>query len=108
MVKKQINLQESGTSNLQKLTSNIEHLPPNTSPVVSANTRRLNHHAIDKGGVGVDPSEYPVEFNSISIPDPYTTPIKSIDDYEMDHLLEFFHSEHNEDMMDVELQKPQD
>ena len=48
---------------------------------------RLNHHSIDNGDVEVHPSEFPVEFNSESVPDPDTTPIKSIDDDEMDHLL---------------------
>ena len=48
---------------------------------------KLNHHDIDNGDVEVHPSESPVEFNSESILDPDTTPIKSIDDDEMDHLL---------------------
>ena len=39
-----------------------------------------------------------------SVPDPYTTPIKSIDDDKMDHLLKFFHSEHDENFLDVDLQ----
>ena len=64
---------------------------------------RLNHHAIDNGDVKVHPSEFPVESNFESVPDPYTTPIKSIDDYEMEHLLELFHSEHDEDLLDVDL-----
>ena len=59
----------------------------NTSPVVSAIMGRLNHHAIDNGDVKVPTSEFPVEFNSESVPDSDTTPIKSIDDDEMDHLL---------------------
>ena len=41
---------------------------------------RLNHHAIYDGGVEVHPSEYPFESNSESVPDPDTTPIKSIYD----------------------------
>ena len=41
---------------------------------------RLNHHAIDNGDVEFHLSDFPVEFNSESIPDPDTTPIKSIDD----------------------------
>ena len=57
---------------------------------------RLNHHAIDNGDVEVHPSEFPVEFISEFVPDLDTTPIKSIDDDEMDHLLELFQSEHNE------------
>ena len=53
---------------------------PNTRPVVSAIVGRLNHHAMDNGDVEIHPSEFPVEFNSESVPDPDTTPIKSIDD----------------------------
>ena len=52
---------------------------------------RMNHHNIDNGDVEVHPWYFPVESNSESVPDPDTNPIKSIDDDEMDHLLEFFH-----------------
>ena len=52
---------------------------------------RIINHAIDNGDIEFHPSEFPVESNSEYVPDPDTTPIKSIDDYEMDHLLEFFH-----------------
>ena len=48
---------------------------------------RLNHRAIDNGDVEIHPSDFPVESNYESIPDTETTPIKSIDDDEMDHLL---------------------
>ena len=48
----------------------------------------INHHAIDNGDIT---SDVPVDSNYDSVTDPYTTPIKLIDDYEMDHLLEFFH-----------------
>ena len=61
------------------------------STLVTAITGRINHHAIDNIDVKVPTSEFPVEFNPESVPDPDTTPIKSIDDDEMDHLLEFFH-----------------
>ena len=64
----------------------------------------LNNHDIDNGYVKIPTSEFPVESKSESVPDPYTTPIKSIDDDEMDHRLEFFHSEHDEDLLDVDLQ----
>ena len=37
---------------------------------------RLNPHYIDNGDVEVHPSEFEVEFNSESVPDPYTNPIK--------------------------------
>ena len=60
--------------------------------MVLAIVGRLNHHAMDNGDVEVHPSEFPVEFNSESVPDPDTALIKSNDDDEMYHLLEFFHS----------------
>ena len=58
--------------------------PSRTNPMVSAIMGKLNHHAIDNG--------VPVDSSYDYIPDPDTPPIKSIDDDEMDHLLEFFHS----------------
>ena len=48
---------------------------------------KLNHRAINNGDVNIPTSEFPVESNSESVPDPDTTPIKSIDDDEMDYLL---------------------
>ena len=65
---------------------------------------KLNHHAIDNGDVKILTSEFPVESNSESVPYPYTTPIESIYDDLIDHILEFFHSEHDEDLLDVDLQ----
>ena len=62
---------------------------------------KLNHHAIDNSDVKIPTSDFPVESNYESVPDPDTTPIKSIDDDEMDYLLELFHSKHNEDILDV-------
>ena len=66
--------------------------PPKTILIVSAIMGTLNHYAIDNVDFEVRPSEFPDEFNSYYVPDPDTTPIKSIDDDEMYHLLEFFHS----------------
>ena len=63
----------------------------------------LNHHAIDNGDVEFNTSDFPVDFKSESVSDTDTTPTKSIDDNEMDNFLEFFHSEQNEDLLDVEL-----
>ena len=40
----------------------------------------MNHHEIGNGDVEVHPSYFTVEFNSESVPDPYNTPIKLIDD----------------------------
>ena len=40
----------------------------------------LNHHAIDNGDDKIPTSDFPVESNYESVPDPNTTPIKSIDD----------------------------
>ena len=61
---------------------------------------RLNHYTIDNGDIT---SYVPVDSHSESVPYPYTTPIKSIDDDEMDHLLKFFHSKHDDDLLDVDL-----
>ena len=65
---------------------------------------KLNHHTIYNGDIKIPNSDFPVESNSGSVPDPDTTLIKSIDGDVMNHLLEFFHSEHNEDLLDVDLQ----
>ena len=62
--------------------------------MVSAIVGRLNDHAIDNGDIT---SDVPFDSNYDSVPDPDTTPIKSINDDEMDHLLEFSYSEHNDD-----------
>ena len=62
---------------------------------------KINHHDIDNGDIT---SDVPVESSYDSVPDPKTTPIKSIDDAEMDHLLEFFQSEHDDNLLDVDLQ----
>ena len=62
---------------------------------------KLNHRSIDNGDIT---SDVPVASSYDSIPDPDTTPIKSIDDDEMDYILEFFHSEHDDDLLDVDLQ----
>ena len=75
--------------------------PSRTNPVVSYITGKLDHYAIDNGDIT---SDVPVESSYDSVPDPDTTPIKLIDDDEMDHLLEFFHSEHDADLLDVDLQ----
>ena len=48
---------------------------------------KLNHHAIDNGDVKFHTLDFPVEFISESFPDPDTTPIKSIEDDEIDNLL---------------------
>ena len=77
--------------------------PPKTSPVVSDIMGRLNHHTIDNGDVEVHPSYFSVEYNSESVTDPDTTPIKSFDDDEMNHILELFHSEHQDDLLDADL-----
>ena len=48
---------------------------------------RINHHAIDNCDVEVQPSDFLFESNSEYVTDPDTTPIKSIDDDEMYHIL---------------------
>ena len=48
-----------------------------TNPVISAIMGKLNHHAINNVDVKIPTSDVPVESNYDSVPDPYTTPIKS-------------------------------
>ena len=62
-----------------------------TNPMVSDIMGKLNHRAIDNGNVKITTSEFLVESNYESIPDPDTTTIKSIYDDEMYHLLELLH-----------------
>ena len=64
---------------------------------------RINHHVIYNGDVKIPTSEFPVESNSESVLDPDTIPIKSIDNDEMYCLLEIFHSEHDKNLLDVDL-----
>ena len=65
---------------------------------------KLNHHAINNGDIKTPTSDVPVDSNYDSVTDPDTTPIKSIDDNEMDHLLKLFHSEYDDNLLDVDLQ----
>ena len=65
---------------------------------------RLNHHDVDNGDVEVHPSDFTVESNSDSVPYLDTTTIKLIDYDEMDHLLELFHSQYDEDLLYVDTQ----
>ena len=58
-----------------------------TNPVISAIMGEFNHHAIDNGYVKIPNLDVPVQSNYDSVPEPDTTPIKSIADDEMDHLL---------------------
>ena len=66
--------------------------------------KRLNHHTIDNGYVEVHLSAFLFESDSEYVTYPDTTSIKSIDDDEIDHLLEFFHTEHDDDILDVYIQ----
>ena len=54
--------------------------PSRTNLVVLAILGKLNHHVIDNGDVKISTSDFPVESNYESVPDPDTTPIKPIDD----------------------------
>ena len=80
--------------NSQPLASHFKSrtYSPKNSPVVSAIMGRMNHYAIDNGDVEGKPSEFPVELNYESVPDPSINPIKSIGDDEMNYILELFHS----------------
>ena len=61
--------------------------PPKISPVVSAIMGRLNNCSIDNGDAEIHNSEIQLESNYESVPDTYTTAIKSNDNDEMYHLL---------------------
>ena len=65
---------------------------------------RLYHLSVDNGDAKFPNSEFPVEFKSESFMDLDTTQIKSIENDEIYHLLELSHSEHDEDILDVDLQ----
>ena len=69
---------------------------------------RLNHRAVDNGDVEINPSGYPFEYISESVPDTGITLIKSIVDNEIEPILEFFHSDHDDDLLDIYLQMFQD
>ena len=68
----------------------------------------LNIHAVDNGYFDIYPSEYPFESTSDTVPYSDTTPIKLTDDDEMEQLLEFLHSEHDDYLLDVDLHMLQD
>ena len=62
---------------------------------------KINYHAIDNGDITLD---VPVESSYDSVPDPDTTTIKSIDDDDMDNVLELSYSEYYDNLLDVDLQ----
>ena len=73
--------------------------PTKTSPVVSIIIGILNHHDIDNDDVDIIPSECLFKSTSEYVIDPDTTLIKSINDNEMNSLLELFHSENADDIL---------
>ena len=83
----QMNHQNNGTSNLRQLTSN-------PGPILPKPTLWFQ---LSWGDLIITPSimvmlkyplkRFPVDSNSESVPDPYTTTIKSVDDDTMDHLM---------------------
>ena len=64
----------------------------------------INHRVIDNSDAKILTSDSSVEYNYESVPDTDNTPIKSINDDEIDHLLRLFHSELDEDLLDVDFQ----
>ena len=103
MVINQLIHQESGIANLQKFTSNTITLLPEWV-LCFFFMGRLNRNTIDNGDVEVHTSDSSFESTSESVPYPDTTMVKSIDDDEMYHLLEFFHYNDDDDNFDVDLQ----
>ena len=76
---------------------------PNNRPVVLDLMGRLNHHAVDNGDFDVYTLDCALEYNYHYVTDPDNTPIKSIDDDEIYQILELFHLEHDDDILDVDL-----
>ena len=79
--------------NCKPLTDNFNYRTSTsrTHPVMSAIRGELNHHAIYNRNIKIPTSDVPVDSKYDSVTYPDTTPIKSINDDEMDNLLEFFH-----------------
>ena len=69
---------------------------------------RLNNHFVYNGDIEVQPTDFPAESNSESVPDPETALIKSMDDNEMTHILKLFYSLHDDYLLDADLQMIQD
>ena len=69
---------------------------------------KLNHHDIDNSDVKIPTSEFPVEYNSESVPDTDTILIKSNVYDDRDNLLDSFYSKHYEYLLDIDLHMLQD
>ena len=80
--------------------------PPNTRPMVSAIMGRLTHHAIDNTIFTLQIFQLNLTLDLFHIQTPLRLNQLMID--EMDHPLEFFYSEHNEDLLYVYIQMLQD
>ena len=64
---------------------------------------RLNHHEVDNGYVEVYLSYYPSEYTCAYVPYPDTILINYISDDKMDRLLELFHSELDDNILNADL-----
>ena len=65
---------------------------------------RLNYLSFDNGDVKVYTSYYSLKSTSDSFSYPDNTPVIPIDDDEMDHLPELYHSDQDDDILDVPFQ----
>ena len=95
-------LAESPTDgNKQSQQVHFKYQTPSTktSPVVSDITGRLKHHTVYNGDIEVYLSDYHLEYPSGSFTDLDNSPIKSIDDDEIDRILGLFHLEHDYDIL---------
>ena len=68
----------------------------------------INNHVVDNGDVEVQTLDFLFESSSESVPDLDTTPIKSSYEDEMNQVMELFHSEYENNILDVDLQMLQD
>ena len=99
----QLSHQGCGTANLHQFNIKYRTSRLKTTRVLSDIKGIIIHHVIDNDYVEVQPSEYTFKCTSESFPDPDISLIKSMDYYEMDQLLELFHSEHDYDHLDFDL-----
>ena len=95
IVTNHLNHQDNGRFKLHQFNSNFTPLLQRPVPW---------YQTVDNCDVEVEPWYYPLEYTSESVPDPYNNTIKSIGNDEMNQLLELFYSDHDYDLLYVDLQ----
>ena len=94
--------QDSVTANLHQLTSNLVHLLPKPVLWFQLSWGDLIIITLIMLMLRLNLQGFQLGLNLNLYPD--TTLIRSNDDDEMDHILELFHCEHDEDYLDIDMQ----